>query len=1135
MSGVPVKSNKKRSKPSDVVWFWANECRYDVILNKIESMGWKAIEDERKESRCNMFWIDSATIHERFRTILPWQVINHFPGMPNIARKNRMGQNLNRMLKMFPREYTYYPRTWVLPAELSDFRAQFDNTGNSLGNKIYIIKPDAGCQGKGIFLVRHFDQVPQQDNVVAQLYIKKPLLIDGYKFDLRIYILITSVKPLRMYMFEDGLVRLCTEEYVKPTKQNLSMMCMHLTNYAVNKKNTNFQQASAQDDDGGSKRSLEWFMNWIREEYGDVKADWLWRRFGTLAVRTVLSILPTLSREYDFHFKSFYNVPVNPPPGSEKYMTKKPSEKQLPKAGTDKKGTAKNGGKGGGAGNRSVRIGEGDDEEAETEGEVCSRATSASSNEDSDGSNSDGEGEEDGGGDKPAEEATSETAGEANNKDDWRGSRCFEILGIDIMVDSHLKPWLIEINHLPSFGTDSPLDRDIKGRLMDEVFNILPVRPDDEQMFTLYHKVEAERRLLAERTTASTGKMREKAVSEKERKEEQERIGRERWSKRRAEMLKEREKEQERAKEAMQAAEIAAANEEAIEAIRETERKKQQDRLEQQQLSDCKPVTPERFQEIKAILSKVYAQYCPSKLGKIDKLLAKYQGREEEFITFVFDKYDVPYELMSSSASQAAAELVVPIPPLAEVTVPLESKPTVSASTESDVAPNPQESSSERLAAQNQAQPPKRLTSNGPKERKPKAAENSRSLSPPHRRSSAAWRGAAEDDEAFRQEVLAQHIPALDDKWIAFESSRLPSFTRIFPPVPKTDDTKVEEEPDDGEAEQDIEDDKRDATGAGVGVSTADASLETPSPRARTADGENSLPAATTVASSTPPLPPEKRSIGKSLEDILFQVFLQDRRQTMRLKCPLGNRSKSYERPSADRGGSDSDRDSQSLPALNEPFRTGKRSSQGSRSLPGWRPPPPREKREPPRASSQAQIDVANKLSKGLSSISQRDEAKGTAARSSNKMIVSARHRIYTNTVTSSGSAAGSIHTHHVQTNHSGDSLELSQFANTPVWNSGYQVQQTMTGIALEGMVDPGGGGWQERGGRDTDSDCGAASSHGTGAPMVQYSNARNGAYSRASPAALRQKTFAFDSNVSPNTLFGESSTTSRGPMRSDF
>ena len=88
------------------------------------------------------------------------------------------------------REYSFYPRTWVLPGELSDFRAQFDEKGNSIGNKIYIIKPDTGCQGRGIFLTRTFDQVPQHENVVAQLYIKKPLLLDGYKFDLRIYVMV---------------------------------------------------------------------------------------------------------------------------------------------------------------------------------------------------------------------------------------------------------------------------------------------------------------------------------------------------------------------------------------------------------------------------------------------------------------------------------------------------------------------------------------------------------------------------------------------------------------------------------------------------------------------------------------------------------------------------------------------------------------------------------------------------------------------------------------------------------------------------------------------------------------------------------------------------------------------------------
>jgi hypothetical protein len=161
---VAVKPSLKKKKPNDIVWFWANDCRYSVILDRVASLGWSLIEDEKKENKCNIFWVDVSTINERFRTILPWQIINHFPGMPNIARKNRMGQNLNRMIKVFPvtnstllspclslsdilqKEYSYYPRTWVLPAELSDFRTQFDNAGNSIGNKIFIIKPDAGCQ-----------------------------------------------------------------------------------------------------------------------------------------------------------------------------------------------------------------------------------------------------------------------------------------------------------------------------------------------------------------------------------------------------------------------------------------------------------------------------------------------------------------------------------------------------------------------------------------------------------------------------------------------------------------------------------------------------------------------------------------------------------------------------------------------------------------------------------------------------------------------------------------------------------------------------------------------------------------------------------------------------------------------------
>ena len=105
------KNTKKSKKDTNVVWFWSAECKYEVITDRVESMGWKNIEDEKKEDKCNIFWVDVALIHERFRTVQPWQIVNHFPGMPNIARKNRMGQNLNKFQKFFP-----VSKLWVVAA-----------------------------------------------------------------------------------------------------------------------------------------------------------------------------------------------------------------------------------------------------------------------------------------------------------------------------------------------------------------------------------------------------------------------------------------------------------------------------------------------------------------------------------------------------------------------------------------------------------------------------------------------------------------------------------------------------------------------------------------------------------------------------------------------------------------------------------------------------------------------------------------------------------------------------------------------------------------------------------------------------------------------------------------------------------
>jgi tubulin polyglutamylase TTLL6/13 len=57
--------------------------------------------------------------------------------------------------------------------------------------------------------------------------------------------------------------------------------------------------------------------------------------------------------------------------------------------------------------------------------------------------------------------------------DDLENSLCFEILGFDIMLDNQCKPIVLEVNHSPSFGTDSPLDHKIKSSLIHDTLKLL--------------------------------------------------------------------------------------------------------------------------------------------------------------------------------------------------------------------------------------------------------------------------------------------------------------------------------------------------------------------------------------------------------------------------------------------------------------------------------------------------------------------------------------------------------------------------------------------------------------------------------------------------------------------------------------
>ena len=67
---------------------------------------------------------------------------------------------------------------------------------------------------------------------------------NSLKFDLRIYVLILSCDPLRVMLFQDGLVRFATSKYQKVNEKNKYDPYMHLTNFAINKDNPEYDKGS---------------------------------------------------------------------------------------------------------------------------------------------------------------------------------------------------------------------------------------------------------------------------------------------------------------------------------------------------------------------------------------------------------------------------------------------------------------------------------------------------------------------------------------------------------------------------------------------------------------------------------------------------------------------------------------------------------------------------------------------------------------------------------------------------------------------------------------------------------------------------------------------------------------------------
>ncbi|EKF30174.1 tubulin-tyrosine ligase, putative [Trypanosoma cruzi marinkellei] len=311
-----------------------NAVRFSSVMCTLERAGF-AEERSLLSTSWSLKWC-KRPVRSDFLRLKPFQRINHFPGTWRIGKKDELHKHLvaareiwceknheNLMLVGHVHGNSFgdfFPEAWVLPDEAAAFKHVLGSEEER--GHLFIVKPTTSACGKGIYLLKaskhlHLESVLHQPDacgasetrprrLLVQRYISDPLLIEGYKFDLRLYVVVTSYYPLRAYLYEEGLVRFATlpypaEEALEEDHTSNESLTAHLTNFTINKKSEDFVPPDNLGDNGGVTSASKWTLAVLQKEFCNSGLDWN----GTMAsihdliVKTLLAVEPHVVSEQE--------------------------------------------------------------------------------------------------------------------------------------------------------------------------------------------------------------------------------------------------------------------------------------------------------------------------------------------------------------------------------------------------------------------------------------------------------------------------------------------------------------------------------------------------------------------------------------------------------------------------------------------------------------------------------------------------------------------------------------------------------------------------------------------------------------------------------------------------------------------
>lgn len=281
--------------------------QYNAVINILRQGGLFRVRAET--NRWTVLWSLHPTPNQLQR-IGPCQRANHYPGSFHLGRKDLLWRNIARLQQRFGKEYQITPQGYILPKA---FMA-WDTARLRQPDALWIWKPCAQSCGRGITVLS--SDLPKETlhdlskkRGIVQRYVPKPLLIGGRKFDMRIYILVLSYDPLKIYIYDEGLVRFATEQYSECVDTLQSRM-MHLTNYSVNKSSPAFTQnldgqggqgiEDAAVDKNGIPVASKWSLSELRMHFSRKGLDFggIWEGIKDLAIKTLAAVDEPLQSEW---------------------------------------------------------------------------------------------------------------------------------------------------------------------------------------------------------------------------------------------------------------------------------------------------------------------------------------------------------------------------------------------------------------------------------------------------------------------------------------------------------------------------------------------------------------------------------------------------------------------------------------------------------------------------------------------------------------------------------------------------------------------------------------------------------------------------------------------------------------------